>query len=99
MFCGVHWTLLSFGGAQDDVLAEFRVRWAPLIRVVRVQGQPENAGADDFVDVHGYARANYDVYSNALVLVRPDGYVRYFSEPESWPDLEAYLMRALGARN
>jgi hypothetical protein len=39
------------------------------------------------------------VSSNALVLVRPDGYVGYFSEPESWPDLEAYLMRVLGARN
>ena len=60
-------------------------------------GQPENAGADDFVDVHGHARGNYDVHSNALVLVRPDGYVGYFSERESWPDLEAYLMRVLGA--
>jgi 2-polyprenyl-6-methoxyphenol hydroxylase-like FAD-dependent oxidoreductase len=99
MFHGVHWTLLSFGGAQDDALTEFRVRWAPFIRVVRVLGQPENAGADDFVDVQGYARANYDVHSNALVLVRPDGYVGYFSEPESWTDLEAYLMRVLGARH
>jgi 2-polyprenyl-6-methoxyphenol hydroxylase-like FAD-dependent oxidoreductase len=99
MFRGVHWTLLSFGAAQDDALAEFRSRWAAFIRVVRVLGQPENAGADDFVDVNRYARANYDVCANALVLVRPDGYVGYFSEPESWTDLEAYLLRVLGARN
>ena len=93
MFRGVHWTLLCFGGAQDAALAKFRDRWTPLILMVGVLGQPENAGADDFVDVHGYARGNYDVHSNALVLVRPDGYVAYFSERESWPELEAYLMR------
>jgi 2-polyprenyl-6-methoxyphenol hydroxylase-like FAD-dependent oxidoreductase len=99
MFRGVRWTLLCFGGAQADALAEFRVRWAPLVRVVRVRRQRENAGADDFVDAHGYARANYDAHLSALVLVRPDGYVGYFSERESWPDLEAYLTRVLGARN
>jgi hypothetical protein len=98
-FRGVHWTLLSFGGAQDDALAEFRGRWAPFIRVVRALGQSENARADDFVDVHGYARANYDMHMNSFILIRPDGYVGYFSEQESWPDLEAYLMRVLGARN
>jgi hypothetical protein len=99
MFRGVHWTLLCFGGAQDGAVAKFRLRWTPLIRIVGVLGQPENVGADDFVDVHGYARGNYDVHSSALVLVRPDGYVGYFSERESWLDLEAYLMRVLGARN
>ena len=52
MFRGPHWTLLSFGGAQDDVLVRFRVQWAPFIRVVRVLDRPEAAGADDFVDAH-----------------------------------------------
>jgi 2-polyprenyl-6-methoxyphenol hydroxylase-like FAD-dependent oxidoreductase len=97
LFRGPHWTLLSFGGVQDDALPRSRVRSAPLIRVVRVIDRSEEAGADDFVDAHGHARTNYDVHSNALVLVRPDGYVGYFSEPGSWPDLEAYLMRVLGA--
>lgn len=98
MFRGPHWTLLSFGGAQDDALARSRVRWAQFIRVVRVLDRPKEAGADDFVDVHGYARTNYDVHLNALVLVRPDGYVGYFSEPESWTNLETYLMRVLGTK-
>jgi 2-polyprenyl-6-methoxyphenol hydroxylase-like FAD-dependent oxidoreductase len=96
IFRGPHWTLLSFGGAYDNALVRSCARWASLIRVVRVLDRAKEAGPDDFVDAHGYARTNYDVRSNAVVLVRPDGYVGYFSEPESRSDIEAYLLRALG---
>jgi 2-polyprenyl-6-methoxyphenol hydroxylase-like FAD-dependent oxidoreductase len=98
LFRGTHWTLLSFAAAEDDALLRSRIEWAPMLRVVRVLDRPEEAGEDDFVDVHRYARTNYDVQSNAVVLVRPDGYVGYFSDPEPWTNLEAYLLRVVGTK-
>ena len=30
------------------------------------------------MDVYGYATHNYDMHMNALVLIRPDGYIGIF---------------------
>jgi 2-polyprenyl-6-methoxyphenol hydroxylase-like FAD-dependent oxidoreductase len=89
-FRGPHWTLLAFGGGHDDALARVRERWAPAVEVLRIRA------AGDFVDAQGHAARGYGVASQALVLVRPDGYLGHLAEPGSWAQLDAYLTRVLG---
>ena len=87
MFRGVHWTLLSFGGAQDDALAaDFACgghRSSAWFECWVNRKMPERTISWTCMDTP--ARITTCI-RNALVLVRPDGYVGYFSEPESWPE-------------
>jgi hypothetical protein len=49
------------------------------------------------VDRHGHVRTAYDVRGEALVLVRPDGYIGLFARPGSIDQLDTYLSQTIGA--
>ena len=79
-FRGPHFTLLAFGEAGPARRDQ--------VRLVRVVGDPQAAGADDVVDVEGSVRKSYDIRSGGIVLVRPDGYIGLVGDTR---DLDDYL--------
>jgi hypothetical protein len=56
--------------------------------VVRPQ---EQGGEHALVDSEGHARRGYDMDGDALVLVRPDGYIGLFARPGTIDELDDYL--------
>jgi hypothetical protein len=50
----------------------------------------------DLVDVDGYARRAYGLTGDALVLVRPDGYIGLLARPGTAEQVDAYLERLGG---
>ncbi|MGK4584789.1 FAD-dependent monooxygenase [Kitasatospora sp. HPMI-4] len=88
---GPHFTLLSFGDRPAPQASA-----VPGTRVVTVGG---HAGAD-LVDVEGHARRAYGVSGDAVVLVRPDGFVGLTGGPVGPEPVTAYLdgLTAAGRR-
>ncbi|MBN9687917.1 MULTISPECIES: FAD-dependent oxidoreductase [unclassified Corallococcus] len=94
-FRGPHWTLLAFGNAHTDAGA-----WAgDSVRVVRVLGKSNAPVPESLNDVEGHAHRAYDVAPgrDALILVRPDGYVGHASRPGDLAALTAFLTPLLPA--
>ena len=90
-FRGPHFTWLIFGAAPADAAA-IVARHGATVRALRIVSPGEARGEGDlFFDESGQARTAYDVASDALVLVRPDGYVGLFAAPGSVDQIEAYL--------
>ncbi|WP_437281964.1 hypothetical protein WME90_15820 [Sorangium sp. So ce375] len=56
----------------------------------------EPAGPRAVVDTEGHARAGYGVDGDALVLVRPDGYIGRFASPGTAEELDEYLRLLAG---
>jgi 2-polyprenyl-6-methoxyphenol hydroxylase-like FAD-dependent oxidoreductase len=90
-FRGPHFTLLAFGEAHADTVAQVNERHAPMVRALRVVRPEEACHGQDLVDAEGHARAAYDVRGDALVLVRPDGHVGLFASPGTPEQVEDYL--------
>jgi 2-polyprenyl-6-methoxyphenol hydroxylase-like FAD-dependent oxidoreductase len=95
-FRGPHFTLLAFGTAHGDTLRSMNARWCPAVRGVRVVAPDGAETPYDLIDRHGHARSAYDVAGEALVLVRPDGYVGLFARPGTIDQLDEYLSRTIG---
>jgi hypothetical protein len=99
-FRGPHWTLLAFGQRHADAPAWAYSRFGENVRTVaiRAQGTVPDADAAPFtealmLDTGGHAHRGYDVApgTEALVLVRPDGYVGHASQPGDLSALEQLL--------
>ncbi|GMU04307.1 FAD-dependent oxidoreductase [Corallococcus caeni] len=88
-FRGPHWTLLAFGPGPLDLHARF----ADTVRVVRVLPTGVASEANALSDTNGHAHRAYGVAmgTNALILVRPDGYVGHASRPSDLAALEQFL--------
>lgn len=89
-FRGPHFTLLVFG--ERAKLAVDAVSWAPLGADLRrfeiVDSGPANRGGA-LVDEVGTVRSRYGVTSDAIVLVRPDGYIAAIATSEWAATLES----------
>ncbi|NPD24047.1 FAD-dependent oxidoreductase [Corallococcus exiguus] len=95
-FRGPHWTLLAFGTARADAVA-----WpGDSVRVVRILGKGAALIPDALLDRDGHAHRAYNVVPgrDALILVRPDGYVGHASRPGDLAALTAFLTPLLSAR-
>ncbi|NBD07801.1 FAD-dependent oxidoreductase [Corallococcus silvisoli] len=92
-FRGPHWTLLAFGPESSDVAAWARSCFGDVVRTlsIRAKGAPVATGA--FLDAEGHAHRAYDVApgAQALILVRPDGYVGHASRTGQREALEQFL--------
>ncbi|MCY1044048.1 FAD-dependent oxidoreductase [Corallococcus sp. bb12-1] len=90
-FRGPHWTLLAFGPEHADAPAWARARFGDTVRAFHVRAKGTSSDADALLDASGHAHRAYDVGSDALVLVRPDGYVGHVSRPGARAALEQFL--------
>ncbi|MDG3015251.1 FAD-dependent oxidoreductase [Speluncibacter jeojiensis] len=85
VFRGPQVTVLGFGGAPVVSLAGRHVV------IARVGTAP---GPDvDLVDDYGCARAAYGVDGDAIVVVRPDGYIGMTAAADQIEEVRAYLAR------
>jgi 2-polyprenyl-6-methoxyphenol hydroxylase-like FAD-dependent oxidoreductase len=98
-FRGPHFTLLAFGAGDADVVRWATARWSTTLRALRIASSAAADSPNDVVDVRGLARAAYGVTAEALVLVRPDGYVGLFASPGSIGQVDEYLTRTIGSRS
>jgi len=97
VFRGPHFTLLALGASQVARAVWRNARFGPRVRVVGVVAPGDEVqGGDVFVDLHGHARAGYDLEGDALVLVRPDGYIGFITTDMSTVGVEDYLARVSG---
>jgi 2-polyprenyl-6-methoxyphenol hydroxylase-like FAD-dependent oxidoreductase len=95
-FRGPHFTLLAFGVRHAGAVTETNTRWSPVARAVRIVSSGDAGAPTDLVDHRGLARAAYGVSAEALVLVRPDGYVGLFATPGTVSQIDRYLNRTIG---
>ena len=96
-FRGSHFTLLAFGAAHADVVAQVNLRCRPFVHAYAVVRPGQARGGDSIVDSDGHVRTGYGVERDALVLVRPDGYVGVFARPGNLQDIVDYLRLKPGA--
>jgi 2-polyprenyl-6-methoxyphenol hydroxylase-like FAD-dependent oxidoreductase len=95
-FRGTHFTLLAFGASHADTVRSATARWSSVLRAVRIVASDYADRPHDLVDRHGDAGTAYDVAGEALVLVRPDGYVGLFARPGAMEQVDDYLSRTIG---
>ena len=98
VFRGPHFTLLSFGALSADTAAGIEARYGGKVRVRAVVAPGEGAGGHVLVDAEGHARRGYDIEGNALVLVRPDGYLGLVTPGLDVAPVERYLARVVAHR-
>ncbi|MFY0565596.1 FAD-dependent oxidoreductase [Archangium lansingense] len=91
VFRGPHFTLLAFGVATADTVARINARHGSRVRALRVARPGESSGEHVLVDTHGHARTGYALAGDALVLVRPDGYIGLVTPHLSADAVERYL--------
>jgi len=82
-------SLLAFGAADMDTVVGVNARYGPTVHAVIEPG--ESGGENALVDVDWHAHAAYEVDGDALVLVRPDGYVGLSARAGTLGQLEHYL--------
>ena len=94
VFRGPHFTLLAFGAAGAEAVARLSSRTG--LQAFQVLAPGECTGARVLLDTHGHARAGYGLTQDALVLVRPDGYVGLITPELSGAAVERYFARYFG---
>jgi 2-polyprenyl-6-methoxyphenol hydroxylase-like FAD-dependent oxidoreductase len=85
LFRGPHFTLLGFGAGCADAVREVAAARPGLVDAHLVDP------SGDVIDGDGCAVAAYGVTGDALVLVRPDGYVGLIGAPTDAEAVLAYL--------
>ncbi|QRO01911.1 FAD-dependent oxidoreductase [Archangium violaceum] len=90
-FRGPHFTLLAFGAAHADTVSRITARYGPSVHVHTVVEPGAPTGSRSLVDTHGHARKGYDLDGDALVLVRPDGYIGLVTRAPSADSVDDYL--------
>lgn len=99
LFRGPQFTLLAFGGAQAQFAEHLTADYPGLIRPCSIVAPDDGdlrCALPTLVDPRSSVRRLYGVAEQALVLVRPDGYVGFRASPASPTALCRYLERTLG---
>ncbi|MGB6192757.1 MAG: FAD-dependent oxidoreductase [Terracidiphilus sp.] len=93
LFRGPHWTLLGLGACNRDTLDRTGRHFAGDLRVVciaRNLSPGSEASLPTLIDNQGLVAQFYGP-ADALVLVRPDGYIACIADPTSSEFIEDYL--------
>ena len=85
LFRGPHFTLLAFGKSWDRVIAEIEMQYGHLIKsfvIEPTQGMHDTAG---------HAARGYDIHTDTLLIVRPDGYIGFMTEEKTASPALSYM--------
>jgi hypothetical protein len=96
VFRGPHFTLLAFGAGHAATVAAVNERHGALLRAYTVLRPGDPAGGATLVDTHGHAYRAYDIDTDTLALVRPDGYLGLITQHQSTDHLYDYLNNISG---
>jgi 2-polyprenyl-6-methoxyphenol hydroxylase-like FAD-dependent oxidoreductase len=91
VFRGPHWTVLAFGGRSRERVSELAARVAGIGHVFSVVRPDGPTDSRTLVDDQGHAHAAYGIGTDAMLLVRPDGYLGLCAGPDSVADIEIYM--------
>jgi len=99
LFRGPQFTLLAFGGAQAQHAERIAADYPDLITAYSITA-PDDGDPDvtcrTLIDPRDRVRRRYGVGPQALVLIRPDGYLAFRSSPANANALRSYLQHTLG---
>jgi 2-polyprenyl-6-methoxyphenol hydroxylase-like FAD-dependent oxidoreductase len=91
LFRGPHFTLLAFGEGWDDIVGQVHAGGKVELRTFKLLRAGAAPAPPALVDAGGHAWRIYGIRQDALMLVRPDGYVGFVSEERSAAALLDYL--------
>ncbi|GFZ89347.1 FAD-dependent oxidoreductase [Dyella caseinilytica] len=84
LFRGTHFTVLAFGDGWESCLADIEARHGRLVKCVTI-------GESGWLDSEGHAVRGYDIQSDTLLLIRPDGYIGFAINDKAPAAVDAYL--------
>jgi hypothetical protein len=93
LFRGPHFTLLEFTSrapAENENPTEYQP-FAPRYKILRTHVVPSRK--DEFASRDEHSWKSYGLASDALFLIRPDGYIAFIGQPESVPRIKDYLRK------
>lgn len=99
VFRGPRFTLLSLGADDIEGVNSLAERCNETLAVYAISREPffkTRASRFAFFEDAGHLSQAYGAKDRALVLIRPDGYIGWIGEGNSFPAAETYLNRILG---
>jgi 2-polyprenyl-6-methoxyphenol hydroxylase-like FAD-dependent oxidoreductase len=96
VFRGPYFTLLAFGASHAATVAAMNQHYGTLLRAYSILRPNEPTDGATLVDTHGHAYRAYDIDTDTLVLVRPDGYLGLITQHQSLDHVYDYLSNISG---
>ncbi|MCA9096543.1 MAG: FAD-dependent monooxygenase [Planctomycetaceae bacterium] len=91
LFRGPHFTLLAFGKSACNTVTEINSKYDKVHAYAVISPGEQQSGDALLVDSKQQIRKGYDVPDDALVLVRPDGYIGFLTSRISLDHVKNYL--------
>jgi hypothetical protein len=93
LFRGPHFTLLEFTSQApgENENATNYESFAARYTILRTPVVPSRK--DEFASLDEHSWKSYGLASDALLLIRPDGYIAFIGHPESAPQVKDYLRK------
>jgi FAD binding domain len=88
LFRGPHFTLLEFATTVDENPAEHEP-FGHRYKILRTKDAP--LGENEFIDPKEHIWKSYGVESDALLLIRPDGYIGFIGDRKTARRVKDYL--------
>ncbi|GHO46986.1 FAD-dependent monooxygenase [Ktedonospora formicarum] len=95
VFQGTHFTLLAFGKQPLPQLPSAYQNNLRMYTITR-PGNTATASHQTLIDSEGHAHRAYGVHGDALILVRPDGYIGLTGERSEFGSILLYLQEIVG---
>ncbi|HEY3684465.1 MAG TPA: FAD-dependent monooxygenase [Streptosporangiaceae bacterium] len=96
LFRGPHHTLLAFGPTAAQAAADLARPYGDAVHphLILTPGTPAPPPQiPTATDTDGHAAKTYNIDTDTLILIRPDGYIGAITHPDTAPDLATYLHR------
>ena len=91
LFRGPHFTLLAFGAGWDDVIAQIQTRYGHVIKHFTIDGPHAKESTHALDDTDGHAARGYDIHSDTLLIIRPDGYIGFATNEKAATSALSYM--------
>ncbi|MEP7218748.1 MAG: hypothetical protein ABI876_07510 [Bacteroidota bacterium] len=95
IFRGPHFTLLAFGEKSAEIVTDINGERGADVHAFSVENSETSESGNRLSDIDGDIRDGYGVHGNAIVLIRPDGYIGYCSDETNSAGVHEYLKMVL----
>ncbi len=91
LFRGPHFTLLAFGAGWDDVIAQIETRHGHAIKCFTIDAPNAKESTHALLDAEGHAARGYDIHSDTMLIIRPDGYIGFATNEKAAAPALSYV--------
>jgi 2-polyprenyl-6-methoxyphenol hydroxylase-like FAD-dependent oxidoreductase len=88
---GTHVTVLAFGEGWDRVIADIQVHHGNTLKSFVIRESEASDAPSALHDQAKHAVHHYDIHGDALMIIRPDGYIGMVTEEKASQAVLAYL--------